>query len=173
MSGPLFTRTNASQRPFAVKGTTGYLREVAGRVAPPAVPRRRHSDPQAVTHESVADVLSRIFGNVSQFLPKGLVNSHFQVISHPEKIYSFSTMASMAQVIVEQRHEPIAKTTLLRRLPEVGVHALHVLLGDGDAARHGRPVRLHQDPPAQVGARPTLRVLDHLKRRKWKLETKM
>ena len=67
MSGPLFTRTNASQRLFAVKGT-GYLREVAGRVAPPAVPRRRHPDPQAVTHEPVADVLSRIFGNVSQIL---------------------------------------------------------------------------------------------------------
>ena len=61
---------------------------------------------------------------------------------------------------------PTDEPRLLRRLPEVRVHALHVLLCDGDAARHGRPVRLHADPPAQVRAQPSLGVLDYLNRRK-------
>ena len=58
---------------------------------------------------------------------------------------------------------PASALRLLRRLPEVSVDALHVLLGDGDAARHGRPVRLHPDPPAEVRAQPSLGVLDDLK----------
>ena len=58
---------------------------------------------------------------------------------------------------------PALAPRLLRRLPEVSVDALHVLLGDGDAARHGRPVRLHPDPPAEVRAHPSLGVLDDLK----------
>ena len=35
-----------------------YLCKVTGSVAPPPVPRRRHSDPESVAHEPVADVLS-------------------------------------------------------------------------------------------------------------------
>ena len=58
---------------------------------------------------------------------------------------------------------PALISRLLRRLPEVSVDALHVLLGDGDAARHGRPVRLDPDPSAEVRAHPSLGVLDDLK----------
>ena len=58
---------------------------------------------------------------------------------------------------------PALVPRLLRRLPEVSVGALHVLLGDGDAARHGRPVGLHADPPAEVRAHPSLGVLDDLR----------
>ena len=58
---------------------------------------------------------------------------------------------------------PALISRLLRRLPEVSVDALHVLLCDGDAARHGRPIRLHPDPPAEVRAHPSLGVLDDLK----------
>ena len=36
-----------------------YLGEVAGGVAPPAMPRRRHSDAEAVAHQSVADILCK------------------------------------------------------------------------------------------------------------------
>ncbi len=50
----------------------------------------------------------------------------------------------------------------IRREPEIRFGAVHVLLGDGDARGHGRPIRIDLESASEVGGLPTLGGLDDL-----------